>query len=181
MLFLVHRRALRSEPSWRALIQLALSLHNRNHDLRMYALPSASDVRSSFFVVPPTLSSVVEEIDQVFSRVGVALRQTDAATRTILGKHIVGSYKKNVSSFPVRITHLYNCGNVRDLLQGNMFSVPSVTTPQAFRVSRDPADNNVKLQVQARGYENKWAAIDRYITTLHSTSNCKLDASHPAV
>lgn len=106
-------------------------------------------------------SPLLEEIDQVFSRVGVALRATDAATRTILGRHIVGSYKKNVASFPVRMTHLYNCGNVRDLLQGNMFAIPSVTKPQAFRISRDPADNKVKLQVQARGYENKWSAIDR--------------------
>jgi len=103
-----------------------------------------------------------EEIDQVFSRVGVALRATDAATRTILGKHIVGSYKKNVASFPVILTHLYNCGNVRDLLQGKMFAIPCVTTPQAFRIARDPSDNIVKLQVQSRGYEDKWSAIDRW-------------------
>eukprot|EP00752_Nemacystus_decipiens_P017096 g15312.t1 len=102
-----------------------------------------------------------DEIDQVFSRCGVALRQTDAPTRTILGKHIVGGYKKNVASFPVLLTHLYNCGNLRDLLQDFMFTVPCVTKPQAFRLSRDPSDNIVKLQVQARGYENKWSAIDR--------------------
>jgi len=115
-------------------------------------------------IVPSLCSfSVFQEIDQVFSRVGVALRATDAATRTILGKHIVGSYKKNVSSFSVLLTHLYNCGNVRDLLQGKMFSIPSVTKPQAFRIARDPSDNNVKLQVQSRGYEDKWSAIDRYV------------------
>lgn len=101
------------------------------------------------------------EIDQVFSRVGVALKKTNAATRSILGNHIVGGYKSNVSSFAVRMTHLYNCANVRDLLQDNMFAIPSVTSPQAFRVSRDPADNKAKLQMQARGYEDKWAAIDR--------------------
>ena len=44
-----------------------------------------------------------------------------------------------------------------------MFVIPSITSPQAFRVSRDPADNRVKLQMQARGYENKWAAIDRCV------------------
>lgn len=91
----------------------------------------------------------------------MALRQTDAPTCAILGKQIVGSYKKNVSSFPVRITHLYNCGNLRDLLVNSMYTIPSVTTPQAFRLSRDPSDNIVKLQVQARGYEDKWSAIDR--------------------
>lgn len=93
----------------------------------------------------------------------MALRQNDAPTRSILGNHIVDSYRKNVASFPVRITHLYNCANVRDLLQGKMFVIPSITTPQAFRVSRDPADNKVKLQMQARGYEEKWGAIDRYV------------------
>lgn len=132
----------------------------------MYVSLTSASVDVRFVVVrrplsSPFFSSRVEEIDQVFSRVGVALRQTDAATRTILGQHIVGSYKKNVSSFPVRISHLYNCGNVRDLLQDSMFSIPSVTKPQAFRVSRDPSDNNVKLQIQARGYEDKWATIDR--------------------
>lgn len=119
------------------------------------------------FIPPAPFPWHLEEIDQVFSRVGVALRQSDAPTRNILGKHIVGSYKKNVSSFPVRITHLFNCGNLRDLLRDHMFAIPSVTKPQAFRVSKDPADNKVKLQVQARGYENKWAAIDRYIKSTH--------------
>lgn len=140
--------------------QLIVEYRSRTYDrLSFSQLPTPVRRRTPFSLSFTTLCPC---------RVGVALRQTDAATRTILGDHIVSSYKANVSSFPVRMTHLYNCANIRDLLSGSMFPIPSVTRPQAFRVSKDPSDNKVKLQVQARSYEDKWSSIDRCFDRLGS-------------
>lgn len=93
-------------------------------------------------------------------RVGVALKEQPAVTRTCLGQIIVNSYKKNASSFPVEIEHLYNLANIRDLLVGHTFPIPHITKPQAFRFSTDPTDGKIKMQVQHRSYENQWARID---------------------
>lgn len=101
------------------------------------------------------------EIDQVFSRVSVALKEKAAVTRSQLGQVVVQAYKKNVSSFPVEMTHLRNIANIRDLLAGHMFAIPSVTKPQAFRFLTDPSDKKIKMQVQHRSYEDKWGCIDR--------------------
>lgn len=59
------------------------------------------------------------------------------------------------------LDHLYNCANLRDLVKDEMYAVPSVTKPQAFKVSKDPTDGVVKMQVQARSYKDEWGVIDR--------------------
>ncbi|CAM9194458.1 unnamed protein product [Ascophyllum nodosum] len=106
-----------------------------------------------------------DEIDQVFSRVGVALKEQPAVTHTCLGHIIASSYKKNVSCFPVEIEHLYNLANMRDLLVGCTFPIRHITNPQAFRFSTDPTDGKIKTQVQHRSYENQWARIDARVTS----------------
>lgn len=94
---------------------------------------------------------------------GTGLRQRDAATRTLLGEGILASYKAGSSNFSVGLEHLYNLGNIRDLVADCMYSIPSVTKPQAFKVSRDPTDGLVKMQVQPRSYNDEWGVIDRYV------------------
>lgn len=94
-------------------------------------------------------------------RVGVGLRKRDAATRTLLGEGIVASYKFGAPNFETLLEHLYNLGNVRDLVKDLMFPVFSLTKPQAYKVSTDPADGEVKMQVQARSYNQDWGVINR--------------------
>ena len=38
----------------------------------------------------------------------------------------LASYKAAASNFPVELEHLYNCGNIRDLLDGSDFSLNTV-------------------------------------------------------
>lgn len=138
---------------WRVSYQITLCYRSFLNDYRLLIKQQKRQTRSSVPMPGFRVNSgilhrsaalsltLLSEIDQVFSKVGVALRQTDTPTRSILETHIVRSYDNNVSSFLVRISHLYHCTNVRDLLQGRMFVVPSITSPQAFRASKDPADN----------------------------------------
>ena len=93
-----------------------------------------------------------------FHRVAVHLRGRNAVTRRELGRLIKESY---TPSFPVEILHLYNCANMRDLLEPCMFKIPHITKPHAFRIMTDPTDGIIKMQVQERGYEDKWGAINR--------------------
>lgn len=93
----------------------------------------------------------------------MGLRKRDAATRNLLGEGVVASYRAGSPNFHVGLEHLYNLGNVRDLVKDEMFHIPSVTKPQAFKVSKDPADGEVKMQVQARSYKDEWGVIDRYM------------------
>lgn len=97
----------------------------------------------------------------ITGRVAVALRKMDAATRRLLGLGIMSSYRAGQAKFHVDLQHLNNWGNVRDLLVGHMYPIPSVTKPQAFKVSKDPTDGLVKMQVQARSYRDNWGVIDR--------------------
>eukprot|EP00752_Nemacystus_decipiens_P012131 g10755.t1 len=102
-----------------------------------------------------------DEIDQVFSRVSVALRKHDAATRKLLGIGILEAYKFGCPNFQVFLEHLHNLGNVRDLVKDDLFPVYSLRTPQAYKVAKDPADGEVKMQVQARSYNEDWGVISR--------------------
>jgi len=101
------------------------------------------------------------EIDQVFSRVSVGLHKRNAATRTLLGEGILASYMRGRSNFDVFLEHLNNLGNVRDLVKDVMFPLYLVTKPQAFKVAKDPADGEVRMQVQARSYNQDWGVINR--------------------
>ena len=94
-------------------------------------------------------------------RVGVGLRKRDAATRNLLGQGILSSYKFGAPNFQVFLEHLNNLGNIRDLVIDQLFPLHSVTKPQAFKVSKDPADGEVKMQVQARSYNEDWGVINR--------------------
>lgn len=96
-----------------------------------------------------------------FNRIGVALRKMDAATRRLLGLGILQSYRVGQADFHVGLIHLNNCRNICDLLVGCMFPIPSITKLQAFKVSKDPTDGLVKLQVQERSYRDDWGVIDR--------------------
>lgn len=95
------------------------------------------------------------------NRVGVGLRKRDAPTRSLLGEGIVSSYKVGSPNFVVELQHLHNCANVRDLVKDCMFSINHVTIPQAFKVSKDPTDGEVKMQVQERSYKDDWGAMNR--------------------
>ena len=99
---------------------------------------------------PPALSNVY--------RIGVHLKERNATTRQQLEQRIKDSYN---SAFPVELVALYNCANIRDLLGPCMYPIPHISKPQAFRIKTDPADGKIKMQVQNRGYEDKWGAIDR--------------------
>lgn len=74
----------------------------------------------------------------------------------------MASYKVASPNFHVGLEHLYNCANVRDLVARCMYPIIHVTKPQAFKVSKDPADGLVKMQVQPRSYKDEWGVIDRY-------------------
>ncbi|CAN0386362.1 unnamed protein product [Pylaiella littoralis] len=89
-----------------------------------------------------------DEIDQVFSRVGTGLKKRNVATQTILGEGVLRSYRVGAPNFFVGIEHLKNLANIRDLLDGCMYPIPLVTRPQAFKVSKDPTDGNVKMQAR---------------------------------
>lgn len=89
------------------------------------------------------------------------LRKQDAATRRLLGEGIKASYRVASPNFHVGLQHLNNCANVRDLVKHNMYPIPRVTAPQAFKVSKDPVDGLVKLQVQARSYKDAWGVISK--------------------
>lgn len=93
----------------------------------------------------------------------MALRKRDAATRTLLGEGILASYKFGAPNFDVCLEHLNNLGNVRDLVKDQLFPLHSITKPQAFKVSKDPADGEVKMQVQARSYNKDWGVISRCV------------------
>lgn len=99
----------------------------------------------------------------VITRVGTGLKKQNAATRTILGEGVLRSYRVGAPNFFVGIEHLKNLANIRDLLDGCMYPIPLVTRPQAFKVSKDPTDGNVKMQVQQRSYNDAWGVIDRCI------------------
>lgn len=94
--------------------------------------------------------------------VGVGLRKGNAATRLLLGEGILASYRVAAPNFLVELEHLYNCANVRDLVKDDMYPISCVTKPQAFKISKDPTDGLVKMQVQARSYKDEWGVIDRY-------------------
>ncbi|CAM9584489.1 unnamed protein product [Ectocarpus fasciculatus] len=127
-----------------------------------------------------------DEIDQVFSRVGVGLRKRDAPTRSALGEGIVSSYKAGSPNFVVELQHLRNCANVRDLVKECLFAIPHVTKPQAFKVSKDPTDGEVKFQVQPRSYKDDWGIINRsaeyepgYMTLMKSWPDVRECPPHP--
>ena len=92
-------------------------------------------------------------------RVAVQLRKKNAVTRSALGRRIIQSYKPG---FPVVLRHLHNTANIRDLLIPCLFAMKNITKPQAFRISRDPRDGRVKMQVQNRSYEDKWGTMNRW-------------------
>ncbi|CAM9958078.1 unnamed protein product [Sphacelaria rigidula] len=134
-------------------------------------------------VLAPLTSS---EIDQVFSRVGAGLKRTDVATRTLLGLRVLESYRAGQPNFHVGLTHLNNCANMRDLLVGCMYPIPSVTKPQAFKVPRDPTDGLVNMQVQERSYRDDWGVINRngeysegYITIMKSWPDLRDTPNRP--
>ena len=103
------------------------------------------------------------------NRVGTGL-QRDAPTRSTLGDGIIASCMAGHPNFHVCFDHLYNLGNIRDLLVGGMFPVPSVTKSQAFRISSDPTDDALKMPVQPRSYNDGWVSS----TGKHSISSvCK--------
>lgn len=102
-------------------------------------------------------------VDHAILRVAVGLRKRNAATRKLLGEGVLASYRAGSPNFHVGLEHLYNLGNVRDLVKDDMFHIPSVTTPQAFKIAKDPADGEVKMQVQARSYKDEWGVIDRFV------------------
>ncbi len=71
-------------------------------------------------------------------------------------------------NFHVFLEHLNNLGNIRDLVKDDMFPLYLVTRPQAFKISKDPADGEVNMQVQARSYNQDWGVIDRYVCVVWS-------------
>lgn len=129
----------------------------------MYSRTSYVEVSHKVHLLITSFPKNVRPPSFAVRRVGVGLRKRDAATRTLLGEGIVASYKAGCSNFHVGLEHLYNLGNVRDLVKDEMFHIPSVTKPQAFKVSKDPVDGGVKMQVQARSDKQNWGVIDRYI------------------
>lgn len=108
-------------------------------------------VQYSAVVLAPNLLLLVR-------RVAVDLRNMTPTTRTELGRRIQESY---MPGFPVVLTHLHNTAHIRDLLVPCLFAMKHVTNTQASRISRDPWDGKVKMQVQRRSYEDKWGAMDR--------------------
>ena len=64
-------------------------------------------------------------------------------------------------SFPVKVNHLNETANVRDLLRPCLYVIPHVRKPHAFRISKDPRDGAVKMQVQRRSYEDSWGKVTR--------------------
>lgn len=107
----------------------------------------------------------------------MALRKQDAATRTLLGTGILAAYKFGSPNFQVFLEHLQNLGNVRDLVKDELFPVYSLRIPQAFKVCKDPADGEVKMQVQARSYNEDWGVINRYVCV--SICTCGFDVHGP--
>lgn len=89
------------------------------------------------------------------------LRQRGVPTRSALGEGIIASYRAGHDNLHVRIDHLLGLANIRDLLLGCMYPIPFVTKPQAFKISKDPSDNGIKMQVQHRSYNDDWGVIDR--------------------
>lgn len=49
-----------------------------------------------------------------------------------------------------------------DLVNYEMFHT-SVTKPQAFKVSKDPTDGKVDMEVQAMSYKNEWGVSGRCV------------------
>ena len=60
-------------------------------------------------------------------RVGAHLKTRNAFTRTHLGQLIKDSY----NSLGIKLTHLYNCGNLRDLLAPYTL-FPTSRSPRRF-------------------------------------------------
>lgn len=96
-------------------------------------------------------------------RVSSGLNKQDCPTLSLLHKNIVASYRVGAPNFHVGIKHINNLGNYRDALDGRQYAMASVTRPQGFRVSKDPTDCIVKLQVQHRSYKNEWGVINRWV------------------
>lgn len=100
-----------------------------------------------------------------YRRVSVGLRKRNAATRSLLGEGVIAAYKKTTPNFDVGLEHLYNVANIRDAVNHHMFGIPHVTKPQCFKISTDPSDGVVKMQVQARSYNDAWGIINRCVDT----------------
>ena len=84
-------------------------------------------------------------------RVGTYLMPGNAPIRSALGRLVKESY---TPSFPVKVNHLNEAANIRDLLRPCLYVLPHVRKPYAFKISKDPRDGATKMQVQRRSYED---------------------------